>query len=292
MKRELLSLAAAAMLTATPLMACDHTGNSGIVEENNLWIPASVKTTTGMDEATFNDVLDKVEAIYEPIISGEGKTLKVERKWTDGTVNAYAQQRGNTWIISMFGGLARHETVTPDGFALVACHELGHHLGGQPRKRSWFGSSWASNEGQSDYFGSSKCMRKYMEQDNNIDLMANVDVPAFAVKKCQENFTSAEEVAMCKRNAMAGMSLAGLFRALRNLSEPLDFTTPDSTVVSSTNHNHPEPQCRLDTYFAGSICDIDAYADMDPSDETKNVCTRIDGYSIEARPLCWYKPKR
>ncbi|MEC7275473.1 MAG: hypothetical protein VXV96_04060 [Bdellovibrionota bacterium] len=291
MKRELLSLGFAAMLTATPLFACDQHGNDGIVEENNLWIPSNVKTVTGMNEATFNTVLDRVEKIYAPIVSAEGKTLKVERKWSDGTVNAYAQQRGNTWQISMFGGLARHETVTPDGFALVACHELGHHLGGQPRKRSWFGTAWASNEGQSDYFGSSKCMRKYMEEDDNVALMDGVEVPAFAVEKCEANFSNVEEIAMCKRNAMAGMSLAGLFRALRNLAEPLDFTTPDDNVVRSTDHNHPQPQCRLDTYFAGSICDVDAYADMDPSDETVNVCTRVDGYSIEARPLCWYKPR-
>ncbi|MCR9205788.1 MAG: hypothetical protein NXH75_14480, partial [Halobacteriovoraceae bacterium] len=134
-------------------------------------------------------------------------------------------------------------------------------------------------------------MRKYMEIDDNIALMAGVEVPQFAVEKCENNFSNAEDIAMCKRNAMAGMSLAGLFRALRNLTTPLQFDTPDANVVSSTNHNHPAPQCRLDTYFAGTICDQDAYADMDPSDETKNVCTRAAGYTLETRPLCWYKPK-
>jgi hypothetical protein len=33
----------------------------------------------------------------------------------------------------MFGGLARHELVTDDGFMMVVCHETGHHLGGAPR---------------------------------------------------------------------------------------------------------------------------------------------------------------
>lgn len=288
MKRGILALVAAAALN--PAFACDSHGTSGIVEDNNLWIPSNVKAINGMTEQVFNDVLDKVEGIYKPILKGMGKSLQVQRNWDDGTVNAYAQQRGNTWQIAMFGGLARHETVTPDGFALVACHELGHHLGGQPRKRSWFGASWASNEGQSDYFGSMKCLRKYMETDDNVALMAGVEVPAFAVTKCESNFSNAEDIAMCKRGAMAGMSLAGLFRALRNLSEPLRFDTPDSNVVSSTDHNHPQPQCRLDTYFAGSICDKDHYADMDPSDVNKNVCTRTESYSLEARPLCWYKP--
>lgn len=293
MKREILAIAAAAIFSMAPsALACDAHGNDGIVEENNLWIPADEKSMTGMSEEVFNDVLDRVESIYAPIVSAEGKTLQVERNWEDGTVNAYAQQRGNTWSIAMFGGLARHATVTPDGFAMVACHELGHHLGGQPRKSGWFGgSSWASNEGQSDYFGAMKCLRKYMELDDNVALMANVDVPEFAVQKCEANFTGAEDIAMCKRNAMAGMSLAGLFGALRRLSTPLKFATPDPRVVSSTDHNHPEPQCRLDTYFAGAICDVDHYADMDPSDVNANVCTRTEGYTLETRPLCWYKPR-
>ena len=36
----------------------------------------------------------------------------------------------------MFGGLAGHETITTDAFALVACHELGHHIGGAQRKQA------------------------------------------------------------------------------------------------------------------------------------------------------------
>ena len=63
---------------------------------------------SGIDEKTFNKVLDEVEAYYKPVFKNKGATLKVERKWKDGTVNAYATQNGMTWTISMFGGLARH----------------------------------------------------------------------------------------------------------------------------------------------------------------------------------------
>lgn len=293
MKWAILTAAATALLATTPIIACDEHGKTGIVEKNDLWISTDVKSTTGMDEATFNNVLDRIEGIYAPIIKGMGKNLQVVRKWEDGTVNAFAQQSGRNWKISMFGGLARHETVTPDGFAMVACHELGHHIGGFPRRTGWFGSaSWASNEGQSDYWGASKCFRKYMEVDDNIAFMQGVEVPEFAVKTCEKNFSNAEDIAMCNRSAMAGMSLAGLFRALRNLDKPLAFDTPDTNVVSRTDHSHPEPQCRLDTYFAGAICDKDHYADVDFGDEHKNLCARKDGYTLEARPLCWYKPKK
>ncbi|MBT3586547.1 MAG: hypothetical protein HN509_16685 [Halobacteriovoraceae bacterium] len=278
------------LLNSTNVFSCDQHGTAGIVEDNNLWIGTDAKSVSTVDEKTFNKILDDVVAIYAPIIAEKGKTLDMIRKWDDGTVNAYAQQTGNTWKVSMFGGLARHETITADAFALVACHELGHHLGGFPKKSSWWGSSWASNEGQADYFGNMKCFRKYAESDDNIAVVESMNIDATATKACKANFANAEDVAVCQRGAMAGLSLGNLFRALRRLETPLKFETPDPKVVTATNHNHPAPQCRLDTYFAGAICDKDAYTDVSDSNAATGVCTRSNEYSKGIRPLCWYKP--
>jgi hypothetical protein len=288
MRKGLLALALATVLSA-PAFACDMHGNSGIVADNNLWISTDAKSVSTIDEKEFTKIMDRVEAIYAPVIAAKGKKLELIRKWEDGTVNAYAQQTGNVWKVSMFGGLARHETITSDAMALVACHELGHHLGGQPRKKSWFGTTWASNEGQSDWWGNMKCMRKYMENDDNITIAGELTIPELAKSKCDANFSDANEVAVCYRGAMAGLSLGNLFRALRKLPTELKFDTPDSKVVTATNHSHPAPQCRLDTYFAGALCDRDAYADVDDSSHTKNVCNRAIGDVDGLRPLCWYK---
>ncbi len=295
MKRAILTVAASTLLSLSPYSnACDQYGKTGFVAKNNLWIPASVKSNTGMTKAVFNKVLDRIERIYAPILKAKGKKLVIERKWSEGTVNAYAQRSGNAWKIAMFGGLARHETVTPDGFAMVACHELGHHIGGLPQKTSWFGggSDWASNEGQSDYWGAMKCFRKYIETEDNIHIMKGIKVPQFATQKCQRSFSNAEDVAICQRTAMGGMSLAGLFGFLSKLTKPLAFKTPDPKKVTLTNHNHPASQCRLDTYFAGAICEKNHHADIDYKDEHKNLCARDEGFTIEARPLCWYKPSK
>ena len=70
------------------------------------------KSLNGITEETFNEILDKVEDLYTPIIEEFGATLDVVRNWESGTVNAYARQVGTSWQISMFGGLARHETIT------------------------------------------------------------------------------------------------------------------------------------------------------------------------------------
>lgn len=288
MKKGILALLFAC--TATFTFACDEHGKTGIVEDNNLWIPSNVKSINTISEVEFNEIIDKIEAIYAPIIEAKGKTLQIERKWEDGTVNAYAQQQGNIWKVSMFGGLARHETITRDGFATVVCHELGHHLGGAPKKSSWFGTSWASNEGQADYFGTSKCLRKFMENDDNTSIMSEVEVPAVATTACSKNFTNENEYAMCLRGAMAGMSLANLFRSLRSMTTELKFDTPDPAVVSTTDHNHPAPQCRLDTYFQGALCTVDAYTDVSNDDANIGTCNRSENFETGLRPLCWFKP--
>lgn len=293
MLRKLLT-AGAILAMSAPVLACTTDGTKGIVQDNDLWItPESKSANLTMDEALFNSTIDKVIKIYEPVIASLGKTLVVERNWENGTVNAYASQSGSTWKIAMFGGLARHETITEDGFALVVCHEIGHHIGGAPKKGGWLGgSAWASNEGQADYFATLKCLRKTWREENNAAALANMTVPKAVVTQCSEQFTSEEDRLICQRGAMAGMSTAKLFQALRNSTTAPDFNTPDANVVSKTDHNHPAFQCRLDTYFQGALCQIDDTLDVDQKDESKGVCYRESGDTSGLRPLCWFKPKK
>jgi hypothetical protein len=282
MKNLLLVLLTIASVSS---FACDIDGVTGIVAENNLYIGVEDQFVGGITEADFNDAIDRAVEIYAPIFKARGKKLVVNRKWTDGTVNAYAQQRGKNWIISMFGGLARHETITKDAFATVICHELGHHIGGAPKK---YGNSWASNEGQADYWGSSKCLKKYMEKDDNISIVKDMEIDPHAKEKCEANFADAEEAASCMRGAMAGLSLGNLFKVLRRQTTPIHFTTPDSKVVTRTNHSHPDSQCRLDTYFQGSLCEVDPYTDVSRTDANVGTCNRSAGHELGVRPLCWY----
>ena len=62
--------------------------------------------------------------------------LKIEKKWSSATVTAgtYRDIRNKQWIINLYGGLARHPLITEDAYALVICHEIGHHIGGAPKK--------------------------------------------------------------------------------------------------------------------------------------------------------------
>lgn len=283
-------IATGAMLATVSGFTCTIDGSEGIVPENNLWLSPDSKSINTIDEATFNAVIDKVVAIYEPIITQMGATLEVERKWEDGTVNAYASRVGDVWKVSMFGGLARHQDITEDGFALVVCHEVGHHIGGAPKKKSFFGSRWASNEGQADYFATLKCLRKTFRNENNSKIVSTLNVPEAVVESCSDQFSEKTDQLICQRGAMAGLSTAKLFQALRRQTQEPEFTTPDSNVVSKTNDNHPETQCRLDTYFSGALCSIDETVDVSNEDEAVGVCYRQSGDTNGVRPLCWFKP--
>ncbi len=263
--------------------SCDPDGNSGFMPENDMNIPVGAKSANTMTEERFNEIIDKVEEVYKPIVKSKGGKLVVKRKWKDGTVNAYAKQFFSWWSVHMFGGLARHEAVTDDAFALVICHEIGHHIGGAPK----IGSRWASNEGQSDYFGTLKCFREVFGSEDNISIVAGMNVDAYADAQCRSAWSNEEDVALCVRASMAGKSLATL---LAGSSRSVNFKTPDTSVVGRTNNAHPAGQCRLDTYFKGALCEVSKDIDVDKKDATLGTCNRSTEHDEGVRPLCWYKP--
>lgn len=275
-------------LTASFAAAASRSGEArtSFLPENNLKIPIHMDGTGGgLTEAQFNQVLDKIQGLYAPIIKARGGVLKIERRWTDDTVNAYAQRIGNTYQISMFGGLARQEAVTQDGFALVACHELGHHLGGAPKV-----SSWASNEGESDYFGALKCLRRVFNSPGSAVFTRLESNDAVAQKACDAQFQSASDRAVCVRSSAAGVSLGTLLNILGGGSVTPKLDTPDNSVVDTTDDSHPAAQCRMDTYFQAALCARPWNDSMSDTDPNVGACTRSQGFSVGLRPLCWYKP--
>ena len=277
-----------ALLSAQSFAASVHMCN--FAPENNLYISADDKNAGTMTEERFNKIIDRVEAVYKPIVKTKGGNLVVQRNWTDGTVNAYASRSGSTWNVAMFGGLARHKFVTDDGFMMVVCHELGHHIGGAPKKddRWGMGKSWATNEGQADYFGTMKCLRNYFQDEDNQAVVAKMKIPAVVTAKCSTVYKSQEEIAICQRSAMAGYSVGRLFNDLSG-DGVVDFSKPDAAVVKTTYHNHPASQCRLDTYYQAALCDKALTDEVSATDEFAGVCALKNGDAIGNRPSCWYK---
>lgn len=231
-------------------------------------------------------------AVYGPIVaSKEGfKGLVLWRQWDSDAVQAEAMRmedrQGVEGVIRFPGGLARHKAMTVDAFATVVCHEIGHHVGGAP-------SLWGrSIEGQADYFASLKCLRRTFAQDDNIAIMAERTVHPTPAALCAEAFGSPAEVALCERIAMAGKQSSVFLAEKRGVAHP-DFDTPDPTIVDRHYiRGTPAPQCRLDTYLAGAICQEGLYEDLNPKDAAPGTCTRAEGRTVGARPRCWFAPPK
>src|SRR5437868_6846161 len=90
----------------------------GFLPENTMNIPVSALKMRqgGLTEQQFNEILDRLERVFHDDVASVGDRLTIRRNWTDGTVNASAMKAGNTEILNMYGGLARHPAITAEGF--------------------------------------------------------------------------------------------------------------------------------------------------------------------------------
>ncbi len=270
---------------------------------NNLHLLDNPSRPANITEARFNQIIDEVMALWTPIATAKKVTLGVNKKWSDPTVNASASQSGSAWIVNMYGGLARRPEITEDGFAMVVCHELGHHFAGY----SFYGrTDWAAAEGESDYFATNVCA-KYLwgNQVQRNSLYGHLrGTPATVQKSCEAVWNgNANAQAWCVRTSLSGLSLANLLAVLGGTKAP-SFDTPDTSVVKKTDPAHPAAQCRLDTYFSGALCtvkwDLNVIpakgfpAGQDTPDAEKVAmkysCFSATGAKTGVRPLCWFKP--
>jgi hypothetical protein len=286
MKKTIFSLLTLILLQSTFALACDIHGVTGFLPENNLLISQWDKATNGMTQERFLAIIKKVSDVYSPIIASKGGNFLINKKWNDNTVNANAERAGNVWIINMYGGFARHPLTTDDGFAMVVCHEIGHHIGGAPHKAF----DWAASEGQSDYFAAMKCMRRVFEKEDNAAIVSKMVIDDEATKQCSLVYKNATEVALCQRIAMAGKSLGMLIASFNPRHNLVSFSTPAKFVVTSSFEDHPEAQCRLDTFFQGILCDKSYDQEVDSKDPIIGYCIARDGHTVGIRPRCWYKP--
>ena len=267
-----------------------HEVCAGFLPPNDMKIPVGSKMAKGIARAEYDRVLDKIYALYVNEVAEHGARLKINRLWKSPDVNAAAFQENGVWELDMYGGMARHKAITSDAFALVACHEMGHHLGGAPKYANEDGTyEWATNEGGSDYYAALKCMRRFFERDDNEKILAGRQLDPIAVRYCESRHINRRDELICIRTTMAGLATADLFASMGKKRAAL--ATPDQRQVSKTDDRHPEPQCRLDTYFRSSLCTVPVSQDLDDRDYRPGSCYDARVTPMGLRPRCWFKPE-
>jgi hypothetical protein len=257
---------------------------------NDLFFPLGVKLLGGgLSQEAYNRQIDRVVEANISTFSSRGLKLSINRDWMNAEVNAFASvsplMPANR-MITLTGGLARHPLMTEDSFALVFCHEVGHHLGGAPE----FASGLSAEE-EADYFSTLKCARKLFLHDDNQKVIQGTVVPAALESACKKAFVNLNDMAVCIRTGLGSQILGKILSSMsRQPQVEPKFDTPDRTIVAKTILSYGSVQCRIDTLFQGSLCDKSFNEEMSDRDLTKGACHSALGDSIGNRPRCWFKP--
>ncbi len=154
-----------------------------------------------------------------------------------------------THNIYLMGGFARLEGMTLDGLATTACHEIGHGIGGAPKKDpTRMNPVPSAMEGQSDYFATKVCLPivfKYLEQttkSNDSDYIERL---------CATQ--SLYEMPLCKRLFTALEADIFYFQYLGDETSFEEFSNNIAVDLDKEPTAYPDSQCRIDTMIHGIL---------------------------------------
>lgn len=219
-------------------------------------------------EADFYEIIGKIYSLYQNNEMNRNLVVGIQ-DWKIPFFSAWAFDTGEEFTINFWGGFARIPGMTRRAFALTACHEVGHVLGGAPYHTIRI-SKTMSAEGQADFFATAFCFKKYLETFGEEEVA--VDLSPYALDKCRTKFSDERMREYCFSTAKAGQDLAAVLTFLKPL-EVADYSSPSDHVVEETLFNsYPTIQCRLDTYLVGALADY-------PLKENED----------SLKPACWFK---
>lgn len=253
----------------------------------------------GITKEQFDEIIQTHQEKYDEsnIIQAYGASLTIKKLWDNNTKNAGASKKGSKWTIKMYGGLARHQPITPDSFALVLCHEMGHLLGGFPAYEKVDRISLLSSEGNSDFYATFVCAHFLWQSEVEINKKFRTTVEKPAKNLCDQIYSIVADQNLCYRKLTASKSLAYFL----NEDKEVSFTNHDKNKVDANDNDHPDGQCRMDTLMSGSFClkYKNWHHKKYPANSNEMVLQTCFGtYPDEPskvikkgyKPRCWFKP--
>lgn len=115
-----------------------------------------------LNEVNFYLIPNKVITLFYDEIINSGGSIQLDAHWESPFFGAGVSFNEGVFHLMIFGGTARIAGMTEDAYAAVACHEVAHIVGGEPRQTMEH-SEWSSSEGQADYFAASVCLPHYFK---------------------------------------------------------------------------------------------------------------------------------
>lgn len=237
-------------------------------------------------ERRFLLVTESFERFFKPHFASLGKEFFLDVDWGDGAVNAWAWKEGDRYSLEIPGGIARFHTMSEEAFVMNLCHELGHLMGGAPAS-----TSEISYEGQSDYFATAKCFKRFAPYVNQQlgGFQSGSERTIFA-EEAEFKARCLNEVnpQVCEQSLRGALGATAYYAELEKAKTP-SLKTPDTTLTRSTLSAHPKSQCRFDTMVAGTFCQAPSSVNPRWDSAIESWCHA--GFDApHARPKCWYKP--
>lgn len=227
--------------------------------------PVEAFTTSTVTEEYFYKNFYEVIDIYKKQLKQLHKPIDLKPDWKNPYFSAYTFEQKETLEIGIWGGMARIPGMNNEAIVLIACHELGHLLGGAPFIPIKYYKN-ISSEGQSDYFATKQCIKKFFSKNYNTKetpILNKVSTPE-AKSICYLKSNAPKEYQICLKTMRAIEGFSHVIAQLHHHQGSMSLSSKDETITSKTiNIDYPKNQCRIDTYIAG--------------------------YFNKERPKCWYK---
>jgi hypothetical protein len=259
---------------------------------------AQTSVRAEFSQELWESSLSEFENHFAPVVRQHGAELKIERLWqsdADGG-RCSRSQDGKLWNLHIYGEMARAKGTTTDSFAILLCHELGHHLAGYPFY-SQYHYEWAAAEGQAEYWAAQACLRDLWSATPEVNShFLQVDAP-----QCDAAFDTTPERLICRRTLKAIESWAR-YQVKKGGRVPSP-ERPDPTRVKELKVAHPAAQCRIDSLVQGMLCTRSFDFSLIPgrlhrmgqnsigaeNEARATSCFAEDGFKQGARPACWFK---
>lgn len=192
-----------------------------------------------------------VNVILNEIFSGYGGAFRV-----DSVFKPVGEER---YLVTLTG-LAADDPNTLYARIILACHELGHLIGGAPYKTGR--ESELSAEGQADYVAVNSCMKDYYQQSKTSIFIS--DYNPEQMSECSKHYSNEGDQIICLSTLSTINSLVTYWNKTLTPGKQINLFDKDPTVVAKTKVGYPSKTCRIQTMVHGAL-------------------------GLE-RPTCWYNP--
>lgn len=231
-----------------------------------------------------------VQPIHETFRRGFKIYFDTTAPFTVPIVAATANRTGQDWNVAIYGAALAHPRLTLDGFVILMCHELGHHFGGLP-KRAQGSDTWASIEGQADYYATAVCAKYFFDLIPPPQTAEVTPQLLEARMRCASRITDPAAARLCARSLLASESF---MESLKDRDLSWDDSDPQIVPLTVGTHRddtdrfpYPSDSCRMQTLRHGALCQ---QIPRPTSDDVLGTSLRNERYCENDRPRCWWAP--